>query len=514
MNRSAIAFPAVLLLFSALGTAGAAAPAPVTRPNILFIYADDQSYKTVSCYPEALPGAQTPHIDELAANGVRFHGAFLGAWCMPSRAAILTGHHPHGIESMRMDGPYPGSAYDPQQCPFWPRTFRERGYTTAHIGKWHTGIDAGTHRDWDWQIVWNRPLHPENAGRYYDQQVISFNGEERLTDGYATDNYTRWACDFVRGEHRSPSQPWFLWLCYGAIHGPTTPAERHLGSHQGDEVRVPADILGPRPGKPAYLEKTQAWRRGPQGDILADRNGGKADKKSKKKQETYADYIHQINECVAALDEGVGAVLAALRESGQLENTLVIYTADQGFAMGEHGFRIKLAPYDANYRSPLIVSWPGVAARGKTCAHCLTSPDLVATLHAAAGIEPGWPLHGRDATALLRDPASPWPYPAFYEFTGEHYGREVARMVNETPEQATYHQVPWYVALREDRWKLVCYLGQGVGEELYDLENDPEELVNVAGEPGNQEVKTRLRAALAAELERTGAGFALPAPPR
>ena len=255
MTRLLPILTAVLLSSGSLPATAAEKP---KQPNILLIFADDQSYKTLSCYPEALPGVKTPNIDRLAASGVRFHGAFLGAWCMPSRASMLTGHWPHGVESMRMAGKYPASAYDPQQCPFWPKTFREHGYTTAHIGKWHTGIDAGTGRDWDWQIVWNRPLHPENAGHYYDQQLLSFNGEERMTEGYSTDNYTKWAGEFIKGEHRDASKPWYLWLCYGAIHGPTTPAARHKGLHKDDEVRVPADILPPREGKPDYLNRTQA----------------------------------------------------------------------------------------------------------------------------------------------------------------------------------------------------------------------------------------------------------------
>jgi len=127
-----------------LNTVHAAAP---KRPNILLIYADDQSYKTVGCYPESFPWVKTPNIDRLAAAGVRFHAAYLGAWCMPSRAAMLTGRHPHGVESMRMEGKYPASAYDPKQCPFWPAVFRQSGYHTAHIGKWHTGVDAGWGRD-------------------------------------------------------------------------------------------------------------------------------------------------------------------------------------------------------------------------------------------------------------------------------------------------------------------------------------------------------------------------------
>ena len=172
----------------------AVADAASKRPNVLLIFTDDQSYKTVRCYPESYPWARTPNIDALAGSGVRFQGAYLGAWCMPSRATLLTGRQPHGIESMRVEGDYPGSTYDPQQCPFWPSVFRTHGYQTAQIGKWHTGTDAGFGRDWDYQIVWNRPKHPENAGNYYDKQLLAFNGEERLVEGYSTDNYTQWAC--------------------------------------------------------------------------------------------------------------------------------------------------------------------------------------------------------------------------------------------------------------------------------------------------------------------------------
>ena len=118
-----------------------------SRPNILFIYTDDQSHRTVGAYDEAYPWVQTPNIDALAAQGVRFRHAYIGSWCMPSRATMLTGYHQHGIESMRMEGQYPGSAYDPEQCQFWPSVFRASGYSTAHIGKWHTGVDAGFGRD-------------------------------------------------------------------------------------------------------------------------------------------------------------------------------------------------------------------------------------------------------------------------------------------------------------------------------------------------------------------------------
>ena len=484
------------------------------RPNILLIFTDDQSYKTVGCYPEALPGVSTPNIDALAADGVRFQGAYLGAWCMPSRATMLTGRLPHGVESMRMAEPYPASTYDPRQCPFWPKVFRANGYVAAQIGKWHTGVDAGTGRDWDWQIVWNRPRHPENAGHYYDNQILSFNGtEEKTVPGYSTDNDTRWAVEFIRGAHRAPGKPWYLWLCYGGVHGPTTPAERHRGRHADDPVPVPADIFPPRPGKPDYLSRTQAWTPGADGRPVAGKSGEAFGDEAGTRRKSYADFIHQVNDCAQSLDEGVGALVAALKETGQWENTLVVFTADQGFGMGEHGFRTKLAPYDATYRSPLIVSMPGTFPRGKVAPHCVTGADLVVTFFAVAGLELPWPMHGRDLTPLLRAPDAPWPHPAFYEFTGDHYGADVARVVSGAPQEAVYNDVPWYVALRDERWKYVRYLTPGETEELYELRADPEELRNLADRPEHRATLGELRRRALAELRRTGAGFADHLPP-
>jgi arylsulfatase A-like enzyme len=488
-------------------TLRAAAPdcADPKRPNVLLIYTDDHSYKTLGCYPESWPWVKTPNIDALAKAGVRFQGAYLGAWCMPSRASILTGRQPHGIQSMRMEGKYPGSTYDPKQCPFWPALFRQNGYHTAQIGKWHTGTDTGFGRDWDYQIVWNRPKHPENAGAYYDTQLLAINGEEKRVEGYPADNYTKWAVEYVKGATRDKAKPWFLWLCYGSVHGPSKPAPRHKGLYKDVKVPEPADLLGPWPGKPDYLKNTLAWRKDKDGTIRAGSNGEKVGDEAGGKGTTFPDWVRQVNECVPAIDEGVGQLLATLKETGQLDNTLIIFTADQGFAMGEHGLRMKIAPYDASYRSPLIAVMPGTAVAGKVCKQVGNAPDLIATIFALSGVKPPADLHGRDLTPLLKNPGAEWPHACLYEHTGHDYGDDVARVLKENPKEAIYQKVPWYTAVVRDGWKYVRYLQTSVPEELYDLNTDPDELKNLTGEAKHANQLTKMREALTAELKRTAA---------
>ena len=473
-----------------------AAEASHGRPNILFIYADDHSPRMVSCYEHAYRMAHTPNIDALAAGGVRFAAAYLGGWCMPSRASLLTGLHPHSIESLRMEGEYPGSAYDPDRCRFWPAAFRRHGYQTAQIGKWHVGTDAGFGRDWDFQMVWNRPANPDNAGAYYESQVIDVNGERRTVAGYSTDFYTDWACDYIRGEGRTAERPWFLWLCYGAIHGPTIPAERHLGARAGAVADLPADIVGPRPGKPSYLVNTQKWSRDAAGEIVQSGS-----------TKTHAEWLRQAHECLMSVDEGVGRLLEALRESGQLDNTLVIYTSDQGFANGEHGMRQKVAPYEATYASPFVVSMPGTIPAGGVCRQSVNAPDVVVTLFALAGLELPWAMPGRDFTSLLHDPAAAsWERPTLYVHTGQEYGAAVSAAIR-SRSKATHAGVPYYAAVRQGDLKYVRYFIADEPEELYDLGSDPEELVNRIDDPTYAAHRERLRHAWRDELERAGTDF-------
>jgi arylsulfatase A-like enzyme len=252
----------------------------------------------------------------------------------------------------------------------------------------------------------------------------------------------------------------------------------------------------------------QSWTKDVQGRVVATKSGESFGDVANKKSLTYENYIHQVNDCVAALDEGIARMMKVLKDSGQLENTLVIFTVDQGFAMGEHGFRTKLAPYDANYRSPLIISQPGTLPEGKLCTRPVNATDLVATISAVSKVQIPWPIHGRDLTPLLKHPESAeWPYPCFFEATGDHFGSDVTRVMKSDPTAAVHHHVPWYAAINEGRFKYVRYLEPGVPEELYDLQSDPEELSNLATDQAHHQTLNRLRDLTLVELRRTEADY-------
>lgn len=481
------------------------------RPNILFIYTDDQSHRTVSCYEEAYPWVNTPNIDALAKAGVRFSHAYVGTWCMPSRATMLTGHHQFGVQSMRMEGQYPGSVYDPKQCPFWPSVFRKHGFTTAQIGKWHTGIDSGFGRDWDHQMVWSRPKYPENAGNYFDDQIIEVDGVKQRISGYTTDWYTDRAIDFIEGKNRKPDAPWYLWLCYGAVHGPFTPAKRHQAEYPNAQVPEPADIYPDQPtrqGKPRYVRERSRWIKNADG--VAELESGVKQRTVKNAPihgNTLQDWVRQYHQGVLAIDEAVGRLRQTLEETGQAKNTLIVFAADQGIAWGQKGFQQKIAPYDANIRGPLIMSFPGRIAEGKVCPSPVGGTDLPPTFFSMVGLPLPWEMHGRDLTPLLQQPAQEWNHPVLTVLTGEKYGSDTDTIPTDPAILYKTANVPWWVSLLDGRHKYIRTLIEGEVEELYDIENDPEELVNLALNSKHQQKLRQMRSATITELRRTKAGF-------
>ncbi|MCB1066265.1 MAG: sulfatase-like hydrolase/transferase, partial [Verrucomicrobiae bacterium] len=255
---------------------------------------------------------------------------------------------------------------------------------------------------------------------------------------------------------------------------------------------------------------------GPDGQpILSDKAIGSeiGDNFERDRGRTLSTWSRQYHQAVRALDEGIGKVLAALEESGQLANTLVVLTADQGYAWGQHGFRAKLAPYDANIRSPLIISMPGTLPEGKVCRTPVGGVDLPPTFFSVAGLDLPWTMHGHDLMPLLKDPDAAWPHTTIMPFTADKFGAD-CDVVPAPPGNQHKAGVPWYVMLVDkDHQKYIRTLNANEPEELYDLEADPNELTNLASDPAHAETVKELRAAAIAELKRTDAKMVDSLPP-
>ncbi len=481
---------------SSIGVAQGQGAARGERPNILFIYTDDQSWRTVSCY-KGRPWVRTPNLDRLADEGVRFTYAYAASWCAPSRACVMTGLLPHGIRGLNLTGILKGS-YDPAICRFWPAELRKSGYRTSMIGKWHIGPDSGHGRDWDHSVVWNQA---DIRGDWYNDQLISIDGApKKIMPGYSTDVYTRFAVKEIKRDH---DKPWFMWLCYNAPHIPNTVHPRHKDRYDGVEVPIPSDVFGPRPGKPAYMNMRSMWRPNkdtPDGPPVAGK-------------QTLPEFVRDYNRLICAVDEGVAQIRDALTETGQLDNTMIVFTSDQGFAIGEHGYCWKVGPYEACMRVPMIIRLPGRVAKGGVCDHPVALVDLPPTFFALAGIPLPWKMHGHDLQPLLKNPQADWEHPVMLEHTLWLFGPQTDRAL--TKDDMT-GGVPWWISLRQGRHKYITTLIPDEIEELYDLQDDPGEMRNLALETDNRPLLVDYRNRMKLELARTNAGLLknLPTPRR
>ncbi len=501
----------IVALLLALHTSAIAAEtrSQFEPPNILHIFTDDQSYRSIGAYGYAPWGwVRTPNIDRLAATGVRFASAYCGAWCVPSRASMLTGLQPHGIRGFA-----PASrSFDPAECRFWPQALRDAGYRTAFIGKWHIkgyGDQNLWSRDWDHWVAWDHTR--EGNGGYYGEksadgmQLLNIDGRDVRAPGYPTDNYTDNAVAFIRREH---DKPWYLWLCYGASHAPYIAAERHRNTYAGATTPTPPDVFGPRNDKPALMRDFTMFTPGA-------RPGDPPRYETTYGSRTIEEWVREQNRTTLAVDEGVGRIVDALRESEQLENTIIVYSADNGFPWGEQGFANKNGPYEACQRTPLIVSWPARFARGAVCTTPVGQIDLVPTFFAAAGVTTPWDVHGHGLMPLLIDPQSAWAQPVLLEYFNEAFGplTDFPRPEDVLPTSA-WEPPAWWISLRNGEFSYIRWVVEDEIEELYDLRRDPGQLCNLAQDPARRHTLLDFRSRLESELHRTGAGIAgnLPRP--
>jgi arylsulfatase A-like enzyme len=232
--------------------------------------------------------------------------------------------------------------------------------------------------------------------------------------------------------------------------------------------------------------------------------------------QTLPEFVRMQNRTICALDEGVGQIMKALEETGQLDNTLVVYGTDNGFPWGEQGFANKNGPYDACCHTPLIVRWPREFARGAVCKHPVSQLDLIPTFFALAGVALPWEMHGHDLRGVLKDPASAWPYPVMIEHLSG-YGSQTDNIrprVSKTERNgADGGPRAFWLSLHEEHYHYIRWIATDEIEELYDLEADPAELRNLAVLPQQRQTLETYRGRLEAELKRTQAGLVDNLPP-
>jgi arylsulfatase A-like enzyme len=412
---------------------------------------------------------------------------------------VLTGKYLHGIAGLDFSE-YPSIKQDLSKFRMWPEVFRENGYTTAVIGKWHLASDYAHGKVWDHSIIWER-LGGEKSGDYFRDQKLRFDGGDFTpVDGHSTDNYTRFATEFIEREHE---QPWMLWLCYDAVHAPFTPADRHEGAYEGAvPIEIPEDIYPPRPTKPKYMRDYSMFEANADGIPVDEREGL-----------TLPKLVQKYNSGVLSLDEGVKDLLDTLKGTGQLDNTIIVFTSDQGIAMGHHGMEIKVAPYDDNIRVPFIVRLPEDQSRGSVVDSPVNAIDLIPTFFDYAGIEVPWEMHGDSLRPLMEGRPGEWNRPILQENFSWSFGSETdVGLTPPNPNQG----VDWWIFVRHGDYKYITTLVPNEIEELYHILNDPRELTNLAFDPEHQETLNELRSMMKRELKRTRAGLMdnLPGPRR
>lgn len=438
------------------------------RPNILFIMSDDHAATALSCYAglinSHLKGViQTPNLDKLAREGTLFRNAFVtNALCAPSRATILTGKytHLHGVRdnSTRFDG---------SQTTF-PKLLQRAGYRTALIGKWHLQSDP---EGFDyWCILPGQGL--------YNDPVFIERGKRIKRQGYVTDIITELCIDWLKQWHADfRSQPFCLLCHHKAPHRPWTPAARHRSLFADIEIPLPPtfdDDYRHRASAAAHADMRIADMPDYAKEIPPNLS------LEERKRWNYQRFIKDYLRCVVAVDESVGALVNHLERLGVLDETLVIYTSDNGFFLGEHGWYDKRFMDEPSIRVPMLVRYPPEVLANEVNESIVLNVDIAPTLLDFAGVEIPSDMQGRSLRPLSQGKRpQDWRtafYYRYYEYPGPH------------------RVLPHY-GIRTERYKLVHYPTTGEWE-LFDLQVDPNETHNRYGEPKYAKVVKELQSLL------------------
>ena len=455
------------------------------RPNILLVMTDDQQHSQMSCAGHAL--LRTPNMDRLANEGTRFSHAYCtNSICAPSRASVLTGcySHVHGIRgnSEKADAV---EVLDPD-LPTFPQLLKQAGYRTGLVGKWHLrqaprGFD-------EWKVL-------PGQGVYFDPEFL-IKGQSTQQSGYATDITTDFALDFLR---RQEDGPFCLLYQHKAPHRPFTPAPRHATMFEGTRWPKPSsyddDYATRRVAAEARDMRFEISLAGDYDDLPADLS------QPQRREWIFQRFVKDHHRAVYGVDENLGLVLDYLDSSGLSEDTLVLYTTDNGYFLGEHGWYDKRFMYEPALRIPLLIRYPRLGHPGRVEHRPALNVDIAPTLLDFAGIEVPEEMQGRSLRPLLEgDPPSDWRGSILYSYYENSWAfREMAReqMTDPSFQYWTAHRVGPHRGVRTDRYKLIEYYGEGDYWELFDLAEDPDELRNLYNEPGHGQLIDELGAELA-----------------
>jgi N-acetylglucosamine-6-sulfatase len=440
------------------------------RPNVIFIITDDQRADWLGAAGH--PTLKTPNIDRLAIEGAIFNRFFVATpLCSPSRANFLTGQYAHTHRVTNNDRV--GIEVIGHSLMTFPRRLRESGYENAYIGKWHMGLDDSRRPGFDLWISF------KGQGLYIDP-VVNENGTRRQLDGYMTDYLNAKAVEFVR---QPRSKPFLLYLSHKAVHYPYIPAPRHdtLYSDVVFEPPVlPEEDLAGKPARSLNL----GWKPWYELESIVPEPGQPRRGRGNDSGSIVRDQMRSL----MSVDDGVGMILDALTETGQLDNTLIIFTSDNGYLLGEHGvFNDKRLAYEESIRVPFVIRYPALIEAGSVVDALAMNVDVAPTLLEVAGVEPVTTMHGRSLVPLLRDPATDWRTSVLTEYFLE---------------KVVPNARPWQ-SVRTDRWKYIRYTDLEGMDELYDLQSDPDEIHNLIEDPSVGDVLHEMKAELDSLLATT-----------
>ncbi len=468
------------------------------RPNIIFIFSDDHAYQAISAYGGRLAEvAPTPNIDRLAKEGMLFTRCCVtNSICAPSRATILTGKHSHlnGVRDNR-------DVFDGNQQTF-PKLMGQAGYRTAIIGKWHlkskpVGFDY-------WDVL-------RGQGNYYNPDFLSMEGEKK-EHGYVTDIITDKALNWMK-EATNSEQPFMLMVQHKAPHREWEPGPEQLTLYDDTFIPEPENLFddyqtrGTAAKKQDMsIEKTMRLdsdlkvREAGQKDRAWDRTMGRMDEKQRQAWQTaygpknekfiseklegkelvrwkYQRYMKDYLRCIKSVDDNVGRLLDYLDHTGLSENTVVIYSSDQGFYLGEHGWFDKRFMYEESFRTPLLVRWPAATPPGSVNQELVSNLDFAQTFLDIAGVNQPPDMQGISLKPLLegKTPGN-WRKSLYY-----HYY-----------EYPAVHSVRRHEGVATKRYKLIHFYDLDEWE-LYDLEKDPHEMQNRYNHPDYESIITDLK---------------------